>query len=194
MRANISVHEPRTSQDPDTAFAFSMEGYSGSAEPHQQVPFAWSPGWNSPQAWNKFQDEVGGHLRAGDPGTRLIEGTSDRLSWFASIPQAFSPARGTWQVVPFYHLFGSDENSSKAAPVQERIPPAYLAMAKSEADRLGVNQGALLSLNVAGQTLRLPLRINEELGAGLVALPVGLAGIPPALFGQSVDGLQEAAQ
>jgi NADH-quinone oxidoreductase subunit G len=32
MRANISVHEPRTPQDKDTAFAFSMEGYSGSAE------------------------------------------------------------------------------------------------------------------------------------------------------------------
>ncbi|WOE77583.1 NADH-quinone oxidoreductase subunit NuoG [Pseudomonas protegens] len=194
MRANQSVHEPRTSQDPDTAFAYSMEGYSGSAEPRSQVPFAWSPGWNSPQAWNKFQDEVGGHLRAGDPGTRLIESQGDRLSWFASVPRAFSPAQGTWQAVPFYHLFGSEENSSKAAPVQERIPAAYVALAKSEADRLGVNDGALLAVNVAGQTLRLPLRINEELGAGLVGLPAGLAGIPPAFFGKSVDGLQEAAQ
>ncbi|MCU7647454.1 NADH-quinone oxidoreductase subunit NuoG [Pseudomonas piscis] len=194
MRANQSVHEPRTPQDPDTAFAYSMEGYSGSAEPRSQVPFAWSPGWNSPQAWNKFQDEVGGHLRAGDPGTRLIESQGDRLSWFASAPKAFSPAQGTWQAVPFYHLFGSEENSSKAAPVQERIPAAYVALAKSEADRLGVNDGAMLAINLAGQTLRLPLRINEELGAGLVALPVGLAGIPPAFAGFSVDGLQEAAQ
>ncbi|POA18012.1 NADH-quinone oxidoreductase subunit G [Pseudomonas sp. FW300-N1A1] len=194
MRADISVHEPRTSQDNDTAFSFSMEGYSGSVEPRQQVPFAWSPGWNSPQAWNKFQDEVGGHIRAGDPGTRLIESTGDSLNWFANVPRAFNPAQGTWQVVPFFHLFGSEENSSKAAPVQERIPAAYVALAKSEADRLGVNDGALLSLNVAGQTLRLPLRINEELGAGLVALPAGIAGIPPAIFGKSVDGLQEAAQ
>jgi len=193
MRADISVHEPRTPQDKDTAFAFSMEGYSGSAEPRQQVPFAWSPGWNSPQAWNKFQDEVGGHIRAGDPGTRLIESSGDSLNWFASVPRAFNPAQGTWQVVPFFHLFGSEETSSKAAPVQERIPAAYVALAKSEADRLGVNDGAMLSLNVAGQTLRLPLRINEELGAGLVALPAGIAGIPPAIFGKSVDGLQEAA-
>ncbi|MGC5703733.1 NADH-quinone oxidoreductase subunit NuoG [Pseudomonas sp. NFXW11] len=194
MRANQSVHEPRTPQDPDTAFAYSMEGYSGSAEPRSQVPFAWSPGWNSPQAWNKFQDEVGGHLRAGDPGARLIETQGDRLSWFASVPRAFSPAQGTWQAVPFYHLFGSEENSSKAAPVQERIPAAYVALAKSEADRLGVNDGALLAVTLAGQTLRLPLRVTEELGAGLVGLPAGLAGIPPAFFGKSVDGLQEAAQ
>ncbi|WP_296250978.1 NADH-quinone oxidoreductase subunit NuoG [Pseudomonas sp. UBA4194] len=194
MRANISVHEPRTSQDTDTAFSFSMEGYSGSVEPRQQVPFAWSPGWNSPQAWNKFQDEVGGHLRAGDPGTRLIETQGDSLGWFANVPAAFSPARGTWQAVPLYHLFGSEENSSRAAPVQERIPAAYVALAKSEADRLGVNDGALLSLTVAGQALRLPLRVTEELGAGLVGLPSGLAGIPPAFAGASVEGLQEAAQ
>ncbi|PKH23483.1 NADH-quinone oxidoreductase subunit G [Pseudomonas sp. 43NM1] len=194
MRADISVHEPRTPQDNDTAFNFSMEGYSGSAEPRQQVPFAWSPGWNSPQAWNKFQDEVGGHIRAGDPGTRLIESTGDSLNWFASATRAFNPAPGTWQVVPFFHLLGSEETSAKAAPVQERIPAPYVALAKSEADRLGVNDGALLSFNVAGQTLRLPLRINEELGAGLVALPAGIAGIPAAIFGKTVDGLQEAAQ
>ncbi|MCT8963354.1 NADH-quinone oxidoreductase subunit NuoG [Pseudomonas veronii] len=194
MRADISVHEPRTPQDNDTAFAFSMEGYSGSVEPRQQVPFAWSPGWNSPQAWNKFQDEVGGHIRAGDPGTRLIEPQGDALNWFAAVPRPFNPAQGTWQVVPFFHLFGSDETSSKAVPVQERIPAAYVSLAKSEADRLGVNDGALLSLNVAGKTLRLPLRINDELGAGLVALPKGIAGIPPSIFGQTVDGLQEAAQ
>ncbi|HCP29768.1 MAG TPA: NADH-quinone oxidoreductase subunit G, partial [Pseudomonas sp.] len=194
MRANISVHEPRTPQDRDTAFAFSMEGYSGSAEPRQQVPFAWSPGWNSPQAWNKFQDEVGGHLRAGDPGVRLIESKGDGLAWFTTVPGAFNPARGTWTAVPFFHLFGSEESSSRAAPVQTRIPAAYVALAKSEADRLGVNEGALLDLNVAGVALRLPLRINEALGAGLVALPKGLAGIPPAVFGASVEGLQEAAQ
>ncbi|MBD1589372.1 NADH-quinone oxidoreductase subunit NuoG [Pseudomonas typographi] len=193
MRANISVHEPRTSQDPDSAFAFSMEGYSGSAEPRQQVPFAWSPGWNSPQAWNKFQDEVGGSLRAGDPGVRLIEPAGDNLAWFEA-PPAFAPAQGTWYAVPFYHLFGSEETSSKAAPVQSRTPQAYVALAASEAARLGVNDGAILSLNIAGTVLRLPLIINHELGAGLVGLPKGLAGIPAAFSGLTVDGLQEAAQ
>jgi NADH-quinone oxidoreductase subunit G len=122
MRANISVHEPRTPQDQDSAFAFSMEGYSGSAEARQQVAFAWSPGWNSPQAWNKFQDEVGGHLRAGDAGVRLIEPQGDRLAWCEQIPGAFTPAANRWQVVPCHHLFGSDESSARAAPIQARIP------------------------------------------------------------------------
>jgi NADH-quinone oxidoreductase subunit G len=193
MRANISVHEPRQPQDKDTAFAFSMEGYSGSVEARQQIPFAWSPGWNSPQAWNKFQDEVGGHLRAGDPGVRLLETQGAVLPWF-SVPAAFNPAPGTLQAVALHHLFGSDETSARAAPLQTRIPQAYVLLAKAEADRLGVNDGALLSLVVAGQPLRLPLQISEELAIGVVGLPVGLPGIPALIAGAVVSHIEEAAQ
>ncbi|HBX54024.1 NADH-quinone oxidoreductase subunit NuoG [Pseudomonas sp. UBA2684] len=193
MRANISVHEPRQPQDQDSAFAFSMEGYSGSQEDRQQIPFVWSPGWNSPQAWNKFQDEVGGHLRAGDPGVRLIESRGQALPWFTP-SAAFNPAVGTWQAVPLHHLFGSEETSARAAPVQERIPQPYVALAKAEAARLGVNDGALLALTVNGQVLHLPLQVREELAAGLVGLPVGLPGIPVVIAGAVVTTVQEAAQ
>ena len=177
MRANISVHEPRQPQDQDSPFAYSMEGYSGSAEDRQQIPFAWSPGWNSPQAWNKFQDEVGGHLRAGDPGVRLLDDARQDLSW-AAAPAAFAPAPGTWKVVPLHHLFGSEETSSLAAPIQTRIPQPYVALADAEAKRLGVAEGQLLAFKVAESRLSLPVRISESLGLGLVGLPVGLEGIP----------------
>ncbi|MCW1937024.1 NADH-quinone oxidoreductase subunit NuoG [Pseudomonas sp. MDMC_285] len=193
MRANISVHEPRQPQDQDTAFAFSMEGYAGSKEDRQQIPFAWSPGWNSPQAWNKFQDEVGGHLRAGDPGVRLLEAAGNVLPWFA-VNAAFNPAAGTWQVAPLHHLFGSEENSARAKPIQERMPEPYVALARDEAARLGVNDGALLALRVNGQALRLPLQVRDDLAAGLVGLPVGLPGIPATVAGASVTLIQEAAQ
>lgn len=193
MRANISVHEPRQPQDQDTAFAFSMEGYAGSKEDRQQIPFAWSPGWNSPQAWNKFQDEVGGHLRAGDPGVRLLEAAGNVLPWFA-VNAAFNPAAGTWQVAPLHHLFGSEENSARAKPIQEHMPEPYVALARDEAARLGVNEGALLALRINGQALRLPLQVRDDLVVGLVGLPVGLPGIPAAVAGASVTLLQEAAQ
>lgn len=193
MRANISVHEPRQPQDPDSAFAFSMEGYAGSKEDRQQIPFAWSPGWNSPQAWNKFQDEVGGHLRAGDPGVRLLEAAGNVLPWFA-VNAAFSPAAGTWQVAPLHHLFGSEENSARAKPIQERMPEPYVALARDEAARLGVNDGALLALRVNGQALRLPLQVRDDLAVGLVGLPVGLPGMPAVIAGASATLLQEAAQ
>ncbi|MBQ56490.1 MULTISPECIES: NADH-quinone oxidoreductase subunit NuoG [Pseudomonas] len=193
MRANISVHEPRQPQDKDTAFAFSMEGYSGSKEDRQQIPFAWSPGWNSPQAWNKFQDEVGGHLRAGDPGVRLLETAGNAMAWF-TVNAPFNPAAGTLHGVPLYHLFGSDETSALAKPIQQRIPEAYIALAKAEADRLGVNDGALISLNINSQPVRLPVQINDDLAIGLAGLPVGLAGIPASIAGSVLTDLKGAAQ
>ncbi len=95
MRANLSVHEPRASQDEDSALTFSMEGYVGPNEDASFVPFAWAPGWNSPQAWTKFQDEVGGHLRAGDAGVRLIEANTGSAGvYFSNIPAAFSAGAG----------------------------------------------------------------------------------------------------
>jgi NADH-quinone oxidoreductase subunit G len=181
MRANQSVHEPRQPQDVDSPFAFSMEGYAGSAEDRQQIPFAWSPGWNSPQAWNKFQDEVGGHLRAGDPGVRLLHGGAGG-SWFA-VPAAFAPAAGQWLLVPRHHLFGSDETSALAEPIQARMPQAYAALASAEAERLGLAEGALLRLSSQGLALQLPLQIDDSLPLGVVALPLGLPGIPAHLSG-----------
>ena len=92
------------------------------------------------------------------------------------------------------HLFGSEENSARAKPIQERMPEPYVALARDEAARLGVNDGALLALRVNDQALRLPLQVRDDLAIGLVGLPVGLPGIAPTLAGASVTLLQEAAQ
>ncbi|MFC3396195.1 NADH-quinone oxidoreductase subunit NuoG [Brenneria rubrifaciens] len=194
MRANISVHEPRQPQDQDTMFAFSMEGNNSPLADRQQIPFAWAPGWNSPQAWNKFQDEVGGHLRHGDPGVRIIEAGEGTLGYFDDIPSAFVAQAGRWQVAPYYHLFGSDEMSQRSAVIQQRMPEPYVMVNPADAAALGVNAGALLELTCDGQTLRLPLRLSVELSQGQVGLPLGLPGIAPVLVGATVENLREAAQ
>ncbi len=72
MHAKENVNEPKTPDDPDSPLAYSMEGYQ-EQPPSSLIPRYWSPGWNSVQALNKFQQEVGGPLRGGDPGKRLIE-------------------------------------------------------------------------------------------------------------------------
>lgn len=194
MRANIDVHEPRQPQDKDTMFAFSMEGNSSPQGMSRQVAFAWAPGWNSPQAWNKFQAEVGGHLRYGDPGVRLLEAGEGRMAWFNEVPAAFvAPADGQWRVAPYYHLFGSEETSQRSAVIQERMPQPYVAVSRQDAERLGVNSGTLLEFSCAGQSLRLPVRFSDALAAGQVGLPLGLPGIPPVWVGQRVENLREAA-
>lgn len=73
---------------------------------------------------------------------RLIEPKGEGLDWFQAVPVPFSAKADSWKVVPLYHLFGSEENSSRAAPIQQRIPETYVALSKEDADRLGVNDGA----------------------------------------------------
>ncbi|HEX4975715.1 MAG TPA: molybdopterin-dependent oxidoreductase, partial [Pseudomonadales bacterium] len=177
MRANISVHEPRASQDPDSALAFSMEGFGGAKEPGALIPFAWSPGWNSPQAWNKFQDEVGGHLASGDPGVRLITPTSQSAYYSPSL-NTVGQEQGHLKVVPLYHIFGSEELSAKAPAMENRIPAAYVALSRSDADYLQVSSGSLIELHINNSTCTLPVNVSESLAAGTLGLPIGLNGIP----------------
>ncbi|MDO6405118.1 NADH-quinone oxidoreductase subunit NuoG [Pantoea phytobeneficialis] len=192
-RANISVHEPRQPQDKDTMFAFSMEGNNQPGAARSQIPFAWAPGWNSPQAWNKFQAEVGGKLRNGDPGVRLFEATEGALPWFSAIPDSFVSG-SQWRVAPYYQLFGSEEMTQRSPVFQKRMAPATLVINPADAEKLGVNNGAAVELVCAGETLRLPVRFSSALQAGQVGLPLGMPGVPPFLSGAQIDKLQEAAQ
>jgi NADH-quinone oxidoreductase subunit G len=182
MRANLSVHEPRVSQDSDSALTFSMEGYGGPNEPASFVPFAWAPGWNSPQAWTKFQDEVGGHLRSGDSGVRLIEPKTDAVAkYFTAVPEAFVVREDEWRVAPMYHLFGSDELSVLAPAVKTMVAHAYVSLSRVDAARLKMAENSLVKVTLANRTYSLRLQISESLTQGLVGLPAGIPGMPPIL-------------
>lgn len=193
MRANISVHEPRQPQDNDTMFAFSMEGNNQPGAPRSQIPFAWAPGWNSPQAWNKFQAEVGGKLKFGDPGVRLFETGEGSLPWFTTVPESFVEG-SQYRVAPYYQLFGSEEMTQRSPTFQKRMSPATLVINPADAEKLGVNNGSAVELVCAGETLRLPVRFSTSLQAGQVGLPLGMPGVPPFLSGAQIDKLQEAVQ
>jgi NADH-quinone oxidoreductase subunit G len=174
MRANQNVSEPRTPQDPDSAFAHSMEGYSGFHEARQQVPFAWAPGWNSPQAWNKFTDEVGGHLRGGDPGVRLIEPVPGQGHY--SQPGEYAEVTEAPRALILPRLFGGEETSSRAAPVQERTEAACLTLSPDHARRLGVKTGDTLTI---AEGLSLPVQEMQDWPENWIGVP---AGVAPGLF------------
>ncbi|MFM2484177.1 NADH-quinone oxidoreductase subunit NuoG [Celerinatantimonas yamalensis] len=190
LRANISVHEPRQPQDVDSPFAFSMEGNNSPGADRNEVAFAWAPGWNSPQAWNKFQDEVGGHLRHGDPGVRLFQ-ASGSARYFADIPAAFTVVPGQWQVAALYRLFGSDELSQRSAVIAERAGQHYVTLNVQDANTLGVSANTTLKFSWGGSTWQLPLQLSEALLPGTVGLPLGTEGLPAVLAGQTIEELLE---
>ncbi len=184
MRANQAVSEPRQPQDADTALAFSMEGYNGVGaqdRPAALTPYAWSPGWNSPSAWNKFQDEVGGHLRGGDAGVQLLA-LGGGLPYFAP-PKASARVSGLRLLLLRQH-FGTEELSQRALPIHERAGEVCVTLNAADAARLGVNGRA--RIETGGQVLELPTRISATLPAGFVGLPAGAAGLPFLLDGAAV--------
>lgn len=180
MRANRSVHEPRVPQDVDSPLSFSMEGYSGPDGPAPLIPFAWAPGWNSPQAWNKFQDEVGGDLRSGNPGVRLIEPAAHAaFGYFRPRPTSSAPFEAAWRILPLPQIFGSDELSAQAPPIRERMSTPFIALAPQALARLGATPGQRVRLRIHDQEVQLPALSLESLPDHAVGVPVGLPGVPP---------------
>jgi NADH-quinone oxidoreductase subunit G len=182
MYANMTVHEPQPPEDPDSALNFSMEGAS-TQPPPALIPFFWSPGWNSIQSVNRFQDEIAGVLKGGVPGARLLDdegGAGLSLPVSAAergSPRAATRARGDgqaeWLLVPLYHIFGSDPLALQSPATASLAPKPYIALNPADAARLCISEGH--ELLVAGT--RLPLRIFADLPTGIAGVPAGLTRV-----------------
>lgn len=179
MHANVDVHEPKPPDDPDSALAFSMEGHHGEGHdgstPAALIPRFWTAGWNSIQALNRFQAEIGGPLRGGDNGVRLIEPAADaRPPYHDGIPPAFARRQGEFLVLPAFHVFGSEELSLRTPAVAQRAPGPSVALHPDDATEIGLASGGIADLALAAENWRLPVRTDSALPRGTAMLSVGL--------------------
>ncbi|MCE5278478.1 MAG: NADH-quinone oxidoreductase subunit NuoG [Planctomycetaceae bacterium] len=178
MHAAAGVVEPQPPQDVDTPLAFSMEGVQ-TQPPPELIARAWAPGWNSAQAFNKFQIEVAGPLIGGDPGRVVITTAADnRRAYYGDIPPPFERRVGQWLVIPAYLAFGSDELSNLAPGVAQLAPPPHLAINPDDAGDLRVDEGGRVVLLVQGVAIKLQVRLRPSLPRGVAALPKGLPALP----------------
>jgi len=187
INADLHVSEPRPPADPDSALSYTMEGYVG-IPPPALTPFYWSPSWNSAQAINKYQIEVGGELHGGNPGKRLFEpDLNSKAEYFNSTPSAYSlkEGEGQYMVLPLYHIFGSDELNALSPAVAERVPQPYIALNDSDAAKAGIEEGAIVEVLLSGNKKWLPVKLKMGLPQGTAGLPKGLretAGIAYPFF------------
>ena len=175
MRAPLSIHEPKQPTDKDSALTFSMEGYVGNQTPSPLVPFAWSAGWNSPQAWNKFQDKVGGSLKGGDSGIRLFDRLAKRPARTFVAPAPVLVNAESFRLVPMHHIFGSGEFTVKTPAMESRIPDAVFAVGEQDAARLNVQDGQTITVKAGDTSIVLPVQVIEYLPIGYIGYPIGLA-------------------
>ncbi len=174
MFANKDVNEPRPPEDHDSPMSFSMEGYPG-PPPAPLLHEPWAPGWNSVQSVNRFQSEIGGPLRGGDPGRRLIEPVAGaKPTVFLQVPDAFQRRPDEYLGVPLYHIFGSEELSVLSPGIAELAPEPYVALNPADAAVLRVREGYCVQLEIDGSRRRLPVRLMESLPPGVAGVPCGL--------------------
>jgi NADH-quinone oxidoreductase subunit G len=147
--------------------------------PSPLIPFFWSPGWNSIQAVNKYQQEVGGSLRNEQAGQLLFSYKPDATPmYFKDVPEAFMVRNEKWLLLPQYHVFGSEELSMYAKGVRELSPEPYIALSVSDAAKQGWENGQTIAITVFEQAYELPVKIDNTLQNGIALIPAGLPGMP----------------
>lgn len=175
MHAHENVAERKPPEDPDSPLTFTMEGYTGQP-PSSLIPFFWAPGWNSQQAINKYQIEVGGPLHGGDPGLRLLEpNQSLKVDYFKRRDSA-QPKIDWMKIVPSYHIYGGEELSAQSPAVAELSPQPYVGLSQTDAAKFNLKQGEMAWVNMENAKVELKTNIVRDLPEGLLALPVGLPG------------------
>jgi NADH-quinone oxidoreductase subunit G len=176
MKANEDIHERKPEPDPDSPLSFSMEGFRGEPPP-PLIPFYWSAGWNSVQALNKFQAEVGGPLRGGDPGIRLVKSSSKNFEYFTPVTETGAPGEGEYLLVPCFSIFGSEELSSLSPPVAERAPGNLLLMNEEDAARIGAGNGSMVRVAVGDASVDLAVQVTAGVPQGVAGFPLGMRGV-----------------
>lgn len=170
MRAPISVHEPEQPKDIDTSLTFSQEGYVGTQTDSALIPFAWAAGWNSPQAWNKYQDKVGGHLKHGDPGVRLFD-TATQLPTRDYHMLDQPSARN--QLVPIFNIFASSELAARSPVVAEQLVTPVFSIGRDDAADWQLQDGDMITVTVGQAQATLPVKLVDYLAEGCIGYPAG---------------------
>ena len=181
--ADRAVFEPTPEEDPDSPFAFSMEG-SQQEPPAALIPRYWEAGWNSVQALHKFAVEADPERPA--PGARLIEQGPGTQSYQPSAPE---PALGEGElwIMPRAAIFGSEELSRRAEGIAELTPPACVKLHPGEAQARGISDGDLVSAEAKGAQYLLAADVTEAVARGVAVVPAGYpetAGIDGATRGR----------
>ena len=176
----------QTSDDPETPFAFSMEGFTG-RRPPELLGQVWAPGWNSNEAINQFQIEVGGPLHGGDPGLRVFDSNSGGANENQFINDAISsppvPASGEKNdavlVCAAVEIFGSESMSRRSPALAELAPDIYLRLHSKDAGRLSLVDGCAYRLRLIGEifetSLNVVIDIDNALPDNVAVIPAGYA-------------------
>ncbi len=159
----------------------------GGSRPDRVLPVASrTPGWNSNEAINRFQIEVGGALHGDNPGLRIFATNGNGAQATPALDTdrsatAATPSGddGTVLVCAAAEIFGSESMSRRGPALAELAPDTYLRLHPKRAERLGVVEGRAYRLRLIGETFETSLQavveVDDELPDNVAVVPAGYA-------------------
>ena len=173
LYADQKVSENKQPVDEDSALSFSMEG-SPIDRPAALNPLVWTPGWNSNEAINKFQEEINGPLKGGDPGLLLFPqdaGTDIELNGSAADDAAPESDDNKILAVAHARLFDGEALSTRAASLRQRAPRSCVRIHPDTAKRMSLPNQALVDVSLDASHWSLPLVFDDHAATGVLILP-----------------------
>ena len=170
LHAHESVSEAKQPEDLDSALGYTMEG-TPINKPSALMPQVWSPGWNSNEAINKFQQEINGPLKGGEAGLRLLDGAQGLpLASVALIP---SITIGVGQILAHgqSHLFGSDQASHLSTALRQRSGALSARIHPDTAAQMGLTDVIEVCVELAQAQWHLPLTLDASMAMDILLLP-----------------------
>ncbi|QCI16989.1 NADH-quinone oxidoreductase subunit NuoG [Buchnera aphidicola (Aphis helianthi)] len=189
LQSHINIHESSQPEDVNTMFSFSMEGFNQPNKSFSYIPFAWFPGWNSPQAWNKFQVEVGKQLIAEESGVHLFKDNKKNTDIY--FPYINTIKKKYWYIIPYYHIFGNEELTQNSSVIQKNTPLPYVLLSNLDALEIGLKKDSIVEFNCLNKNFRLNIRLSKNLYKKQIGLPIGRKGFPIALVGKEIKYIRE---
>lgn len=170
LHAHESVSEAKQPEDLDSALGYTMEG-TPINKPSALMPQVWSPGWNSNEAINKFQEEINGPLKGGEAGLRLFDGLQG-LPLISSTPIP-SITIGAGQILAHSqsHLFASDQASHLSTALRQRSAILSARIHPQTAAQMGLTEVLEVCVELAQVQWRLPLTLDASMAMDLLLLP-----------------------
>jgi NADH-quinone oxidoreductase subunit G len=177
--ADRTVFEPGPPPDPDSPFAYSLEGLQPPQSPDALRARAWWPGWNSGNGLHKFGEELEAVGPARPSGVRLL----DAVPPGGELPPAVAPARfaprdGEFVLVALHLIYGSEQLSMYTPGIAGRAPSPFIGLNAHDAERLEVREGEWVQLWLPWMDARLRCALVPSLVPGTAGVPVGLPGVP----------------
>lgn len=173
LLANLNIHEQKPPSDPDSPFAFSMEG-ARKKIPLPLLSSSGSPKWNSVQASFKTILSPAAQQPDAFGGVRLFHKNGTKTKTIFAPTEKKLLEAPNFYVVPKYNIFASFSNARFSSSMAKRMPDVEAEMSTSDAANLGFSGFASIVLETENGNFSLLAKTKDDVPPGVLLLPFGL--------------------